>query len=427
MPDNAALQIGRALLAGEKVPDAACDLLVERAVSCDPLEAKEASRQLFRDIVEPLADRFEPQFSTRYVQFFTAVLERLEGRPEFQRFNDRLSASRSREKSAELPTPASPRRCLVLSRVTLGADVAVTSVVLDGLKQAYPDAALTLACGAKTAALFEGDERLSFLPIEYLRGGTLLERLEAWVELSEQIETWAGDAVEECLLVDPDSRLTQLGLLPAAPAGVKEVAFDSRAYGGAGADSIAALTSRWMTETFGVQGALPFVAPSQESLAQGRALRGAAARMATCNWGFGGNDSKRISAGFETAVVVELLRRGWRVLLDQGSGEAESSAALSTAMAAAASGYDDLELYDGSLSGFAGVMASSDLFIGYDSAAGHIAAALGVPGIDLFRGAVSERMMQRWSPWGKQPGQVLKVIEGDRTGRTLQRLAELLP
>ena len=425
--DDVALRVGRALLAGDLFEEEDLVGVVEQATSGSSSEMREGSKRLFRDIVEPLADRFEPELSQRYLSFFGLLISRLHSRPEFKRFNDRLALSLAEENLA-LGWPKEVSRCLVLSRVTLGADVAVTSVVLDGLKKAYPDASLTLACGEKTAALFQGDDRISFLPIEYARVGTLLERLEAWVDLLEQIEEWAGGQLSDCLVVDPDSRLTQLGLLPSAPAGMSYVSFDSRAYGGDGSQSISELTSDWIREMFEVVGARPFVALAGNELAAGRELRVDSERpMATLNWGFGGNDSKRVSPQFETDVVLELLRREWRVVLDKGFGGAESRAAAATAEAAASEGLEGLSLFEGSLSGFAGVIAASDLFVGYDSGAGHIAAALGVPGVDVFRGAVSERMRQRWSPWGKQPARVVDVPADQAADETLARVVELLP
>lgn len=427
VPEDPFLRVAGALLAGGDASDTDLDRIVDQAVASDPVVSAAASKRLFRDIVEPLSDRFEPQLSAQYRRFFTAVMDRLEGRSEFERFNCRRALLTEREASADEALPEA-RRCLVLSRVTLGADVAVTSVVLDGLKTAFPGAAVTLACGAKATALFGGDPRLSYLPIEYQRGGTLQSRLEAWVELSEQVEQWVGDDPGGCLIVDPDSRLSQLGVLPVGPSAAREIAFDSRAFGEGSRESISALTSRWVAETVGVAGALPYVSPSAVELEAGRALRGGTGgRMAAMNWGFGGNETKRASSEFETAVVLELLRRGWRVVVDKGFGQAEGAAVEATAAAARNEGLTEIEVYEGPLSGFAGVIAASDLFVGYDSAAGHIAAALGVPGIDVFRGAVSERMMQRWSPWGKHPAQVVAVAEGETPAATLARVVELLP
>jgi len=44
--------------------------------------------------------------------------------------------------------------------------------------------------------------------------------------------------------------------------------------------------------------------------------------------------------------------------------------------------------------------------VGYDSAAGHVASACGVPLITIFQGFASERMFQRWRPCGT-------VLRGD--------------
>jgi ADP-heptose:LPS heptosyltransferase len=428
--DDVALRVGRYLLAEDTPYDFeeqdVVDVL-EQATTGSQADMLEGSRRLFRDIVEPLADRFEPRLSQRYSSFFGALIARSQGISDFQRFHDRLALSFDPD-TMPVHVPDQYRRCAVLSRVTLGADVAVTSVVLDGLKRAYPDATITLVCGPKVQELFRGDERLSFLSIDYARRGTLLERLNAWVDLSEQLEAWAGDDLSHSLVVSPDSRLTQLGLLPPAPAGAHASFFDSRTFGGEGTESISELTSRWMSETFDVDGSKPSVALADSELAAGRELRGGSIRpMATLNWGFGGNDTKRVSPEFETAVVMELLRRGWRVVLDKGFGKAEAGSAMTSAKAATDSGFGELELYEGSLSGFGGVIAASDLFVGYDSGAGHIAAALGVPGIDVFRGAVSERMRQRWSPWGKVPAKVVDVSEHETSDQTLARVVELLP
>lgn len=428
--DDVAQRVGHYLLAKNTRYDfEEEDLLkvIAQATTGSPEDMLEGSRRIFRDIVEPLADRFEPRLSHRYSSFFGALLSRLHGHPDFKRFHERLALSHDPD-TLPMYFPDQYRRCAVLSRVTLGADVAVTSVVLDGLKRANPNATIALVCGPKVQELFQGDERLTFLPIEYARRGTLLERLNAWVDVSEQLEEWVGGDLSNSLVVSPDSRLTQLGLLPPAPAGAHAGFFDSRAYGGDGSESISELTSRWVNEQFEVEGAKPFVALSDADLAAGRAMRGdSKRRLATINWGFGGNDTKRVSQDFETVVVLELLRRGWRVVLDKGFGTAESQASDATAKVATEANLDGLDQYEGALSGFAGIIAASDLFVGYDSAAGHIAAALGIPGIDVFRGAVCERMRQRWSPWGEKPAQVIDVPAHETPGQTLARVLELLP
>ena len=87
----------------------------------------------------------------------------------------------------------------------------------------------------------------------------------------------------------------------------------------------------------------------------------------------------------------------------------------------------DVYVWEGSLSGFAGLIAVSDLYAGYDSAGGHLAAALGVRGIDIFSGAVSPRMLERWRPWGRWPAEVVAVEDNTRAGLVLEAVRERLP
>src|SRR5690606_11131040 len=83
------LRVARVLLSGGALPDADLDAIVDQATASDASVAAHASKRLFRDIVEPLADRFEPALSGQYERFFAAVLYRLQGRPAFARFNER--------------------------------------------------------------------------------------------------------------------------------------------------------------------------------------------------------------------------------------------------------------------------------------------------------------------------------------------------
>ena len=98
----------------------------------------------------------------------------------------------------------------VLSRVTLGADVAVTSVLLAAAKQRFPHAEIVFVGPRKNYELFAGDPRLRHAPVDYRRG-SLRERLAVWDELQALL------AAPDALVIDPDSRLTQLGLLPVCP------------------------------------------------------------------------------------------------------------------------------------------------------------------------------------------------------------------
>jgi ADP-heptose:LPS heptosyltransferase len=122
------------------------------------------------------------------------------------------------------------------------------------------------------------------------------------------------------------------------------------------------------------------------------------------------------------------------VILDQG-GDAEEAARIEALRAAcAAAGYGTVALnetgagldrltsiqdarvltWQGGIGQFAALIGQTDLYIGYDSAGQHIAAALGVATVDIFTGFRWPRMPQRWSPHG--PGAVHMVVI-DEAGR----------
>jgi len=80
-----------------------------------------------------------------------------------------------------------------------------------------------------------------------------------------------------------------------------------------------------------------------------------------------------------------------------------------------------MRTHDGAFAPFAAQIARSKLYIGYDSAGGHVASACGVPLISIAAGFVSDRMRARWRPNGT-------VILGDHPNvlgeiqRTLARI-----
>jgi ADP-heptose:LPS heptosyltransferase len=426
------------------------------ATSEDPAVAQAGTNAIFRRIVEPLGDRFDPHDCDRYLEFFSEVVHFCRQLPRTQTLDENLRAfglpgrdeffARGQRLRMLTPFPSeradAVKKILVLSRVTLGADVAVTSVVLSRLKEVFPAAGICLLGSAKTGSLFASDPRIRLIPVEYERGGTLLERLNAWPALAAQVtaET-AGLRAEEYLVVDPDSRLTQLGLLPVAPHESSYLFFESRSYTSEFGKSLGELTSQWLNEVFDPSSApsLPYVALEDTDAARGSRLREATEnRLAVVNLGVGENFEKRLRDPFEIKLLLLLREAGYRIVLDRGAGEEELRrtgdliaalheqghvvAPVDSADAALA----NVLTWEGSLSGLAGLIGVADLYIGYDSAGGHIAAALGVPTIDVFAGAVSTRMRERWRPWGRQPGRVIAVVAGTAPANVLRRIQEHL-
>ncbi len=431
MPAQAsdAQRVGEVALAGHVPADEDLRTLVDQACAHDPDVAHAASVGLFRDIVEPLADRFEPILVDVYVQLFARVVDFARNKPRGAALDERLrnhglpdaAAIVERWRRLVSEPAALPKKadsCIVLSRVTLGADVAVTSVFLDAARRRWPDAEILLAGGTKTAGLFDGEPSIGLLETPYPRGGTLFDRFDAYLRLAESIERLADEG--EVVVLDPDSRLTQLGLLPVAPAATPYWFFPSRSAEPESGEPLAEIAGKWAAAIS--PGARPFVALGADDLARGRRSDDAQPAAAV-SWGFGGNERKRVGARFEADAVKLLVGSGYRVILDRGAGAAEYE---SSQAVLAAAGAENVDVWEGSLSGFAGHIAAADLYVGYDSAAGHLAAALGVRGVDVFKGAVNRRMLARWSPWGEHPAGVLAVAEGEPESRTLERFAEML-
>jgi ADP-heptose:LPS heptosyltransferase len=294
--------------------------------------------------------------------------------------------------------------------------------------------------------LFASDARIRLVPVEYRRSGTLLERLDTWLALVESVaaET-AGLAAEEYLVLDPDSRLTQLGMLPVTPNEESYSFFESRSFTHEGVERLGQLTGCWLDELFGAaEPSFPYVSLAPADQDRSRRLRQRiVGRVAAVNLGVGGNPNKRVADPFEYGLLLALLEAGYKVVLDRGAGEdelrrsGELIAALEgqgkTALPVDALGVDapnvssaDVITWDGSLSGLAGLIGVADLYVGYDSAGGHLAAALGVPAISVFAGAASARMRDRWSPWGRVPARVIAVESGADPRQILRQVQERL-
>jgi hypothetical protein len=333
------------------------------------------TRALFGILVEGLADRFEPALCDVYARLFSQAIASV-----IPASDPAELVARYRRVRTPRPVLQEPERVLILSRVTLGADVAVTSVVLAAAKLRFPQAEIVFAGPRKNFELFAADPRLTHAPVDYRRG-SLGERLAVWEDLKPLA---AGPA---CLVLDPDSRLTQLGLLPIGEESRYHL-FETRGYGGHGAAALPELAARWCHETLGVAGAVPYVAPGNPPAA-------IAAPYIAVSLGVGENPAKRIADPFETELLALLYARA-PIVIDKGAGGEE---AARVELAVSRSGAR-ATFWEGSFAGFAHIIAGSRLYVGYDSAGQHVAAATGVPLITVFAGFPAPRMFQRWRPVG---------------------------
>ena len=447
------------------------DEIAELALSPSHAEAAEATRTLFTALIEPMADSFDPAAVALYNRVFAQLVQACRRREppldsELKRLGltveqDLVDRAESLRPSIEVDKPLGAshapawrrvKRAIVLSRVTLGADVAITSVIIERLKREMTNAEIVLAGGKKVVELFGGDDRLSFHEVGYQRSAPLRDRVLSWLGVLSAVRgLTAGFDDSEWVIVDPDSRLTQLGVLPLthhSNAG-RYFFFPSREFGHETTYSMGELVSQWAGELFREKhGTIPRVSLKKDDAESGERLLGAlrrsgARRVAAVNFGVGDNPAKRIDGDFETSLVLSLLRDGAAVILDKGAGGDESDridvivagaradrtagdalrvleideAAL-PAVLAKQSLEADVVVWRGGIGLLGALINNSDCYIGYDSAGQHIAAALGVPCINVVAGAPSMRFVQRWKPVGPSEVNVV-VADGSRTGAQL--------
>jgi ADP-heptose:LPS heptosyltransferase len=238
--------------------------------------------------------------------------------------------------------------------------------------------------------MFAADSRLIHASVEYRRG-SLQERLAVWDDLKSLA------AASDCLVLDPDSRLTQLGLLPIG-AEDRYHLFESRAFGGESDLNLPALAAGWSQETLGISNAAPYVGVGQASGLS-------ASPYISVSLGVGENEAKRIPDPFESDLLA-LLSARLPLVIDRGAG-GEEAARVERAVAESGA---RATFWEGSFAGFAKVIAGSTLYVGYDSAGQHVAAACGVPLISIFAGFPAPRMFYRWRPSGPHA----TVIRADR-------------
>jgi ADP-heptose:LPS heptosyltransferase len=339
------------------------------------------SPALFSLLAEGLSDRFEPGLSEPYAELFAEVIAAV--RPEFKPAD---LVERYRRVSRPRRCDRDPQTVYVLSRVTLGADIAIASVLLDGLKRRFPAAHIVFAAPPKSYELFSGDRRIEHLPVIYGRGASLRDRIGVLPFLSDP----------ESIVVDPDSRITQLGLLPVCPE-ENYYFLESRTYGGDGDASLGCLARRWVSETFGVEDAAAYLAPAERpAVATGIAL----------SLGVGGNSAKLLPPPFESHLLRRLIELD-TVIVDAGAGGEEAER-----VARAVSGLP-VAIWKGSFAGFASILSRSRLYIGYDSAGQHAAAAAGVPLVTVFAGAPCDRFRNRWRPTGHAAVEVIRPDPAD--------------
>ncbi len=405
-----------------------------------------AAQALFSIIIESLCDEFEDLQTETYNRVMTQVISfcrELSAGAELDRCLNDFGVHSSKilfKRIQKIRTHAkkiSPQRhikkIILLSRVTIGADVAITSIIIQRLMRLFPDAEIVLIGSDKLQDIYGGNALIGIRIVNYNRKGGLLERLASWHHAVAIIQNELKPyAPEHTILVDPDSRLSQLGVLPLISS-EQYYFFDSRSDVSLNSRmSMAELTNSWLNQVSGIKDfCYPKVWLQKEHIQAARDLcqrlkQNGALRIIAVNFGVGGNPRKTVGTEFEHRLLLTLLQEPQTIiLLDRGSGDAELNHTNLLMNAVKANGYavydakfdacPDLNITQGivgletRIGEIAAIIAQSDEYIGYDSAGQHIAAALETPCLTIFAGSNNMRFLRRWSAFGQNSCQIVHV------------------
>ena len=423
------------------------DLLCEMTTFSDDTDLTGiAAQALFRIIIESLCDDFEDLQTETYNRVMAQLIafcRKLPSGRELDRcLNDfkifdredllrRIKAIRMDGK--HLSRQQNVKKILLLSRVTIGADVAITSIIIQRLADLFPDAELVLVGDGKLDDISAGHSRLRLHTVDYIRRGGLIERLSSWQLVLDIIQQeLAGCPLENTILIDPDSRLSQLGVLPIFPED-QYFFFDSRSdISFSGNMSVAQLTNTWVNKVTGREDfCYPRIWPHSANLTRASAFysqlrRWGARRVIVINFGVGGNQRKKVGWRFEKELLLALLQaRDTVIVLDKGFGDEELQNSNLLLAAVKENGFAAQDAAFGTApdSGFssgvigmqtrigeiAAVIAKCDEYIGYDSACQHIAAALQTPCLTIFAGSNNMRFIRRWSAFSPSNCRIVHV------------------
>jgi len=437
--------------------------LFDLATHIDESVAKSGIDATFKAIIEPLNDSFDAADRNVYYEIFSYVIQLIRELPEAAHIDETLEAFDlftqqdllDRVRDLILPGKVgSAQRCdvkkvFVLSRVTIGADVAITSIIIKRSKIIFPNAQICFLANSKNYELFGGEENIKIMPMDYQRSGGLISRLESWLKALESINSETKDiGPGEYAVIDSNSRVTQLGLLPLVKKDIGYYLFEPLAHADEEMRKLGEDVNEWLNKVFG--GTIEdFTYPAlsipgrYDEAATGfyRKLVEYKDSTVTVNFGVGGNDDKRVSDEFEFEVVLYLIEQGAKVILDEGFGEDEIEKTdriidrlkargrtimrVHEDLAFTAGPKPDLITYKGGIGQFAALISQSQFYVGYDSMGQHVAAALEIPELVIFNGYPAEKFTWKWHPYGKGKIKIIHA-EGKAEADVLENTKKIL-
>ncbi len=419
----------------------ALDYLADSADADDSERCSAGIKAIFAGLVETLNDSLRADYRRAYSRFFARIIYRVAAQhPDLHQqltaFGLHTADDLYQRHNQLIHTPAdtlttipkTAQRIIILSRVTIGADILLSSVVMQRCRQRWPNAEIVLIGQDKLTGLLGGMDNMRVRSLNYSRRGPLAERLRSWLELCAII----ADENPDCILA-PDSRLDQLGLLPVhahCPYALWENTMPSADQGGN--QALATLVDTWCADILHLPAqpsCVPALFPDANMSAAQQQLQSTfgSKPLLAVKLDHGGNPAKALPRQAEIMLLKNIIKKGWRILIDRGFGDEEyaNSDSLLAAINASVLDIDDsgqeemgiavstlttnqladteLIRFHGSIAGWAAALSCCAFSVSYDSVGQHLSAALNIPVAVAFAGYSNESFPIAWSPCSQAP------------------------
>ena len=323
------------------------------------------------------------------------------------------------------------KKIAVLSRVTIGADIAISSIIVQRLRKTFPQAEIC----------FLGDHSTNLLLMQGAGANRVhLMEKHSTLNITHYFSSWrylvdffASENYD--IIIDPSSRFTQAGLLPLTPLpATNHLIFEDNVYPDGKILKNGELVNWWLDNILKEKQTIyPHVKVEEEDVSLARRMLMQYFQNDHVPWVslvLSGNllskSDKYFSLNEELRLATELIKSGRKILLIRAQGmdgvrtdrlaELLREKGMSLPFLDVTTAFEKVQnacqglIIEGTIQLISSFLKNTDLIISYDSMGAHLGSALNVQTIVIYLS--SKGSPDRWIPFAP-PRQVFPlVIEG---------------